>query len=93
MKILPFLIFICLTFLLYHSSILPASAKSASQVTVSAYIDEHLTYVEKDGQITISTNSQQGLILLNREGNKQFFGPSEKTFPLNQPFFILVVNF
>lgn len=93
MKILPFLIIFVFIFLLYHSLIISASAKSASQVTVSARVDEHLTYMKKDNQVTVSTNYQQGLILLNQEGTKQFFGPSKKTFPLNHQFFILVVNF
>jgi len=101
MKPLLFFITVFIFVLLFLSSYLPIPlsshqplARAASQtITITATVDKHLTYLKNDKNLTISTNSSSGLVLLTSTKTLQFSGASIKSFKLDKNPFILLSNF
>jgi len=83
----------CLLILLSPYLPLSSSSAFAQSITVTAKVDEHLTYYWSNQQIHISTNSPNGILLLTTIDNIQYFGPTEKTLDLTKNKFILLSNF
>lgn len=90
MKTLPFLITILFLFFCFLVSVAHAQSR---QITVTAYVPEHLTYYKSNQGLIISTNHQSGFSLLRQGNIKQSFQPVEQTFNFSEKNFLLVVNF
>lgn len=107
LKAFPFLIFFLFVFSIFIilSSYLPAVAlakvgphialSSSHSVTVSATVDEHLTYFKDGNDLIISTNSHAQYLVLSPTGDLigQVSGPTEpKTIHLQDKYFILIAQ-
>jgi len=93
LKAFPFLIFVCLFFLLISlSSYRPISAQT---VSVSAFVDEHLTFQKSGQQLSVSTNTPYQYILISPDGLalSHFNGPLETRIDIGNSNFILVAEF
>ena len=90
MKTLPFLITILFLFFCFLVS---TAHVQSQQITVTAYVPEHLTYYKSNQGLIVSTNYQSGFSLLRQGDIKRSFQPIERTFNLSEKNFLLVVNF
>ena len=89
-----FLIFLIVIFFCSIIYFRNAQAKS-SQVSVSATVDEHLTYFKDGNDLIISTNSRAQYLVLSPAGDLigQVSGPTEpKTIHLQDKYFILIAQ-
>jgi len=101
MKASPFLIFYLFLFFLILLSPYPPICLSpyppiahAQTVTVSAFVDEHLAFLQEGERITVSTNLPANFLLISASDSNKFYltGPAERSFP-SQESFILVAEF
>ena len=96
MKAFPFLIFVCLFFLLISlSSYRPISHAHAHSVSVSATVDEHLTFQKSGQQLSVSTNTPYRYTLISANGAPlgHLSGPQETKIDIGDSNFILVAMF
>jgi hypothetical protein len=58
-----------------------SSAKSSNTVTISAVVDEHLTYIKYGNDLVVSTNSRAQYLVLSPNGDfiSQVAGPTNQT--------------
>lgn len=88
----PLLFFIIL--FLFLSFFIPRTDAQSKTITVTATVDEHLTYLKKDDKLIVSTNLSSNFVILSGSDSLKFYlsGPVEKTFP-QMSSFILVAEF
>lgn len=84
-----------LIFLIVLSSYPLISLSSAHTVTVSAFVDEHLTFQKSGQQLSVSTNTPHQYILISTDGLKLGYlnGPQETKIDIGASNFILVAMF
>ena len=73
---------------------IPLSSAQSQTITVTATVDEHLTYLKKGDELIISTNLPSNFVIFLPLNSQKFYisGPAEKNFP-NLQSFILVAEF
>lgn len=89
-------IILVFTLLIFGISNYSLAQEKSSQVTVSVTIDEHLSFQKIANDITISTNCQTGIMVIDPKNNliKKFYGPTVQQFNLqNTDFIIITTNF
>ena len=76
------------------SSYQPIARAASQTITVTATVDEHLTYLKKDNELIISTNLSSNFVILSFFNSQKFYisGPIEKNVP-DLSNFILVAEF
>ncbi|OGD56353.1 hypothetical protein A2V71_01400 [Candidatus Berkelbacteria bacterium RBG_13_40_8] len=94
MKPALFLIFIFVLLFLFQINFDKVFAQE-QKVSVSATVDEHLTYFKNGDDLVISTNSRAQYLILSPTGDLigQVSGPTElKTIHLQDKYFILIAQ-
>jgi len=92
MKPFPLFITLLLLFILINVSIFSLAEAQTYSVTVSAQVDEHLTYKQQGSTINFSTNYSQGFSLLTKKETIRTIGPTEKSFKIKGNF-LLIANY
>ena len=92
MKASPFLIFILVLLFLFVPN--NHTGAQVQEVSVSAFVDEHLAFLQEGERITVSTNLPANFLLISASDSNKFYltGPAERSFP-SQESFILVAEF
>ncbi|NCN28325.1 hypothetical protein GW915_12220 [bacterium] len=92
MKASPFLIFILVLLFLFVPN--NHTGAQVQEVSVSAFVDEHLTFLQEREKLTVSTNLPVNFLLISASDSNKFYltGPAERSFP-SQESFILVAEF
>jgi len=95
-KILPFLFFLIflICFIFFASDFNMINTKAYAQnVTVTATVDEHLSFSVNHGSLVLSTNFQNGLMLIDKQETVCFNKPVQVEIASGNGPFILIVNY